>query len=186
MPSELTGVSFALIIIVVAVLLSWLVGVLINFVIKRFSSRTRTSFDDVIIKSVKGPLRIAIIAAGVQLALLQLDFIPDQWREPIEHFFFVVYLLLVYIACFRLISGLAEWYSKEAVSRTETELDDKFLTFFRALANIILTTIAIIILLGHFGVEPSALVATLGIGTLAVALAAQETLSDVILSCTLA
>jgi small-conductance mechanosensitive channel len=35
-------------------------------------------------------------------------------------------------------------------------------------------------MLGRFGIEPSALVATLGIGTLAVALAAQEALSDLI------
>ena len=34
--------------------------------------------------------------------------------------------------------------------------------------------------LGRFGIEPSALITTLGIGTLAVALAAQETLSDII------
>lgn len=103
-----------------------------------------------------------------------------DWEEPIADFLFVVYLLLVYIAVYRLIGGLSKWYADEIVSQTGTDLDDKFLTFFRALANILVTLIAIIIFLGHFGIEPSALVTTLGIGTLAVALAAQETLSDII------
>jgi small-conductance mechanosensitive channel len=81
---------------------------------------------------------------------------------------------------YRLIGGLTEWYGKEVVSKTETELDDKFLAFFRALAILIMTAMAIIFLLGRFGIEPTAMVTTLGIGTLAVALAAQETLSDII------
>ena len=40
--------------------------------------------------------------------------------------------------------------------------------------------IAIIILLGHFNVDVSALVATLGVGSLAIALAAKEVLADMI------
>ncbi|MEN8241527.1 MAG: mechanosensitive ion channel domain-containing protein, partial [Chloroflexota bacterium] len=44
----------------------------------------------------------------------------------------------------------------------------------------LLFTLAIIIILGHFNVEISGLVATLGIGSLAIALAAQAALSDTI------
>jgi len=180
LPSELSNVVIAAIIIVVAIFLSWLTGVVLDFFVRRFSSRTSTKFDDVIIQAVKGPVRIAILVAGFQLALKQIQFIPETWREPINDFFFVVYLMLVFFACYRLIGGISGWYAKEVVHETETDLDDKFLSLFRALANTILVFIAIIILLGHFGIEPSALITTLGIGTLAVALAAQETLSDFI------
>jgi small-conductance mechanosensitive channel len=106
--------------------------------------------------------------------------IPDSWQDRIDNFFFILYLFIAYVAAYRLISGLADWYGSEVIHRTDTDLDDKFISFFRALANILVTVIMIIILLGHFGIEPSALVATLGISTLAVALAAKETLSDVI------
>lgn len=177
---DLTDFTVAVIIILAAILLSWLSGLLLNYFTKRVLSKTTTKLDDVIITSVNGPARLAIIVAGFQLAMAQLSFIPQSWEEPIADFFFVIYLLLVYIAVYRLIGGLAKWYGDEIVSQTGTDLDDKFLTFFRALANILVTLIAIIILLGHFGIELSALVTTLGIGTLAVALAAQETLSDII------
>jgi len=52
--------------------------------------------------------------------------------------------------------------------------------FSRRIAMIILWMIGIITLLGHFDVDISAMVTTLGIGSLAVALAAQESLADTI------
>jgi MscS family membrane protein len=176
----LTDFSVAVIIILAAILLSWFSGILLNYFTKRVFRKTTTKLDNVIIAAVTGPVRIAIIVAGFQLAIAQLSFIPGIWEERIDAFFFVVYLLLVYIAVYRLIGGISEWYGDEIVSQTDTDLDDKFLSFFRALANILITLIAFIMLLGHFGIELSALVTTLGIGTLAVALAAQETLSDII------
>jgi MscS family membrane protein len=176
----LTDFSVAVITILAAILLSWFSGILLNYFTKRVFRKTTTKLDNVIIAAVTGPVRIAIIVAGFQLAIAQLSFIPGIWEERIDAFFFVVYLLLVYIAVYRLIGGISEWYGDEIVSQTDTDLDDKFLSFFRALANILITLIAFIMLLGHFGIELSALVTTLGIGTLAVALAAQETLSDII------
>ncbi|UCG23771.1 MAG: mechanosensitive ion channel family protein [Chloroflexota bacterium] len=180
MPIELQQVLIGLGIIAISIILSLVIGYLLKFVSVRFSRRTLTRLDDVLLASVTGPLRVAIIVAGLQIALNQIDAIQEEWRKPIGDFFFVVYLLIIYVALYRLTTGLAEWYGQEVTSRTETELDEKFLSFFRALANIIISIIAFIILLGHFGIEPSALVATLGIGSLAIALAAQETLSDII------
>jgi len=177
---DITNFARALVIIMGAVIIAWIAGILVKLLRRRIIVRTSTTFDDVIISAVIRPAQIAIVIAGIQLALRQLESIPTDWSKPIADFFFVAYLLLVYVALHRLTTGLAKWYGQEVVSKTESDLDDKFLTFFRALANITVAAIIFIILLGHFGIEPSALVTTLGIGTLAVALAAQETLSDII------
>ena len=50
--------------------------------------------------------------------------------------------------------------------RTETKLDEQLVPFFRRVALIILSVIAFITLLSRFGVDVSAFVATLGIGSL--------------------
>jgi MscS family membrane protein len=173
--------TIALAILIGSVLLSWLVGFVLNLLSKRYFSKTQTHLDDVLVGAVKTPVRIAIVVAGIELTLKQVDIISDsKLQGNIDSFFFAVYLLIVYVALLRLISSIAGWYAEDIASKTETELDDKFLSFFRALANVLMTVIVIIILLGRFGIELSALVTTLGIGTLAVALAAQETLSDII------
>ncbi len=177
---EIKELISAIVILVGALALSWLLIGLLNFVVRRYLARTTTQLDDVIVQTIKNPLRVTIIVIGIDLALNVLSFIPPDWQEGLDNAFFIAYLILVFIAFYMLIGGLAVWYGEEVVFNTETELDDKFLTFFRALARIIVTIIALIILLGHFGIEPSALVTTLGISSLAIALAAQETLSDVI------
>jgi small-conductance mechanosensitive channel len=180
MLSEATNITLAIVFIVGTVVASWVIGLILKVLTRRVFRKTETHLDDAIIEAVSLPVRIAVIVFGFQLAIRQLEFIPDNLSEPINSSFFVIYLALVYLALLRLIRSLTYWYAKEVASQTDTELDDKFLSFFRALANVIVTAIVVIVLLGHFGIEPSALVATLGIGTLAVALAAQETLSDMI------
>ncbi|MGD2057973.1 MAG: mechanosensitive ion channel family protein, partial [Anaerolineales bacterium] len=74
----------------------------------------------------------------------------------------------------------SRWYQEEISERTETDLDNQLIPFFRRLMQIVLVMIALIIMLGHFEADISALVTTLGVGSLAVALAAQETLADTI------
>ena len=180
MSTELSELLIAILILIAAVALSWLVGLLVGFAVKRYAAKTTTKLDDVIIQSVRTPIRIVIVVIGIQLALARLSFIPEDWQIGISNIFFIVYLLLLYTALYILIGGLADWYGNEVVFNTETELDDKFLTFFRSLSRIVVSLVAFVIVLGHFGIEPSALVTTMGIGTLAVALAAQETLSDFI------
>lgn len=180
MLSDATNITLAIVFVAGALVASWVIGFILKILTRRVFRKTQTHLDDAIIEAVSLPVRIAVIVFGFQLATRQLEFIPDNLSDPLNSSFFVIYLALVYLALLRLIRSLTYWYAKEVASQTETELDDKFLSFFRAVANVIVTAIVIIILLGHFGIEPSALVATLGIGTLAVALAAQETLSDMI------
>jgi MscS family membrane protein len=93
--------------------------------------------------------------------------------------------VLIYIFLYRLTSGLIKWYGKEVVHRTETEMDDRFLDLFRYVALIVLTITVVIIILGRYGIDVSALVTTLGITSLAVALAAQDTLGNMISGFTL-
>jgi small-conductance mechanosensitive channel len=64
--------------------------------------------------------------------------------------------------------------------RTESELDEQLLPFFRRVAKVILWVIAIIMVLSHFDVDVSSLVTTLGIASLAIALAAESALADTI------
>jgi small-conductance mechanosensitive channel len=59
-------------------------------------------------------------------------------------------------------------------------MDEQLMPFIRRVGMIVLTLIALIILLSHFDVDVSALVTTLGVGSLALALAAQAALADTI------
>lgn len=168
----------AALIVAAAWLLSWVARYFLTQIVGRLISRTDTELDDVIVKAADFPLRGTILIGGIELALKRLDFISDVWVGNLETIFFVIYALLSFVFIYRLVGGVIHWYGAEVAHKTETDLDDKFLDLFRRLALIVLTTTVGVIILGRFGIEVSALVTTLGIGSLAIALAAQETLGD--------
>ena len=167
-------------IVIGAWIVSWLVWLLLGMVRQRLTNRTQTQLDDVFVKAARLPLRLAIIVWGVELALAQTEAVPEGWTEAVERLFFVLYSLIIYLALYWLISGLINWYAKEVTHLTKTDWDDRFLTLFRRIGLVVLTAVVIITVLGRYGIEISGLVTTLGIGSLAVALAAQETLGDMI------
>ncbi len=80
----------------------------------------------------------------------------------------------------RLFVSVINWYADEIAPNTKSDLDNQLLPFLRRVMMIIIVIIAGIIILGHFNIEVSGLVTTLGIGSLAIALAAQAALSDTI------
>lgn len=180
MTTWLQDLGLALLFIGLGFVLSRLSGLLLRWVTARLVGRTRTQLDDVIIEAARAPLQLTIFVGGAELGISQLSLIPGDWLPEIDRLFFVVYVSLIFMFLYRLVGGLIMWYGREVAHRTHTNLDDQFLGLFRYIAQIGLTVTVIIIILGRYGIEVSALVTTLGIGSLAVALAAQETLGNIL------
>ncbi len=173
-------IGAALAILVGAAILGWLVLFLIDRVFTGLARRTRTSFDDAILDAVRRPLFWLIMFVALRLALDQISFLPPSWQETRQDLTFALNLFVAYLFLYKLISNVAQWYAREIAVRTESQIDEQVLPFARRVLLSLLTVVATIMLLSHFNIDVSALVTTLGIGTLAIALAAQNTLSDVI------
>lgn len=173
-------IGVAVLIILVSWLLSRLSNWFLTWIIQKLAGRTKTRLDDAIVEAGKFPLRLAILLGGLEMALEQLDFLPVTWALQLDSLFFVGYALVIFMFLYRLVRGVVSWYGREIVHKTDTELDDQFLDLFRYIVQIALSAMVIIIVLGRYGIEVSALVTTLGIGSLAVALAAQETLGNML------
>ncbi len=170
----------ATLILTAAAVISWLLLLGINTVMTRFTRRTSSQLDDAILRAFRLPLVLFILLIALRAALARLTFLPNRWNEYVSNGFFVLSLLIIYLLAYRLTRNLIKWYASEIATRTETPLDNQVLPFFRRILLILLTVVAFIVLLGHFEIEVSAFIATLGIGSLAIALAAQTTLSDTI------
>ena len=124
---------------------------------------------------------------GVLLGLLYVFYvmrikglIAETWRKNIGQAFFTLSLIIIVYWLQRASGAFFNWYKLNFASKTKTKLDDKFTPFFAKTTNVILWIIALIILLSHFGININALVATLGVSSLAIALAAQDTISNLI------
>jgi len=174
------GISI-LIVVAATVLVRLLLGFLIDQVLKRLLGERGHTISHTLILPVRAPLNLLALLIALSIAILRLDlpWVAEQ-AASIRNVFFVFYLLTGFSIVWRLISSVTSWYAAEIAPRTESKLDDQLVPFGRRVTLIILSIVVLIILLSRFEVDVSGLVTTLGIGSLAIALAAQETLSDTI------
>ena len=85
--------------------------------------------------------------------------------------------VLAYVSS-RISSLLLDWYSEYVAPTTSTQLDDQLIPSFKRMMPILIYSVAILWALSIFQIAISPLLATLGIGGIAIALAAQPTLSN--------
>jgi small-conductance mechanosensitive channel len=173
------GIS-AGVIVAVLVLGRWFIRLVVLRFLRMITSKTRSSLDNHLVDALHPPLYILAVIYAFDIGFNRIDFLPDAWSGPLAEIFYVLYLLAIFITLGRIVNALGLWYTRVVAPQTETNLDEQLLPFFRRVALIVLAMIAAIILLSHFDVDVSALVTTLGVGSLAIALAAQETLADTI------
>lgn len=173
------GIS-VLVFILTVTLGRWLIRLIFTHVISRLTGFTRTTLDDAIFNAVAPPLYWLAVIYAFRFSLDRLGFISEQFSFDVQQIYFVLFLLIGFAIAWRLIANLALWYEGRLTQGATVDLGRQLMPFLRRVALIILTVIIAIILLDHFQIEVSGLVATLGIGSLAIALAAQAALADTI------
>jgi small-conductance mechanosensitive channel len=173
------GIS-CLVILATALIARWLVRIVLQRGMHRLTDRTQTGLDDALLDALWAPIYGALVLLAIRVGIDRLEFFPGDWNDEIGEAFFVAYFLLGFSVVWRLASRLALWYSEEVAPKTETELDEQMIPFLSRVILIGVSLIGAIILLSHYEVNVSALVTTLGVGSLALALAGQAALSDTI------
>ncbi len=166
------------IIVVFVAVVARVVMLFLDRIVLRITGRTKTELDDLIINAVRTPIFMFIVLLGVRSALIQLSFLNETWRVMLEGVLFVALVSVGYVVLYRLIRDIIGWYVRDLAFEHAT--DEQFLGFLRSVIQLVALTIVGIMIMAHFGLNISALVTTLGVGSLAFALAAQSFLGDTI------
>jgi MscS family membrane protein len=151
----------------------------IKNVLRRVTRRTKITLDDLVLEVVEKPLIFLILIVGFYFGYKQLTLTPD-----VEDIFAIITKNLVTLAMawfvVRLVDKVIEFYLSPLVSKTHTDLDDHLVPLLRKIAKYSLIIIGTLIILSNVGINVTSALAGLGIGGLAVALAAQETLKNIL------
>lgn len=168
----------ALAILIVSILLSKVVYFLISKFIKQFTKRTKSKLDDIVIDKLEEPAMFAIIITGIWYSLNVLSL--SSWLEDLKGaaFYFVVTFNIAWFIV-RLLNAFIDEYLVPYVEKTDSDLDDQLLPVARKSITISVWVLAIIIGLNNAGYDVTALIAGLGIGSLAFALAAKDSISHI-------
>lgn len=89
-----------------------------------------------------------------------------------------VVVALTWIAV-RLTDGLIETYVMEYAEQTESKLDDELVPIVSRVTNIAIITIGGVVILDSIGYDVTAVIASLGVGGVAVAFASRKTMADI-------
>jgi len=168
---------FAGIIILITVVLAKIVNYTVSKIAKHVTSKTSTTLDDIIVKAVQRPIFIGILLGGIFIAIPYIGPL-FVFAAEITLGFGVLYTLFGLWFAIRIVNAGIEWYSTEMAHKTKTDKDDQFLPIIKKVVMGVFGVIALIMILGIFGIEITALIAAMGLGGLAIALALQPTLTN--------
>ncbi|HID93430.1 MAG TPA: mechanosensitive ion channel family protein [bacterium (Candidatus Stahlbacteria)] len=133
--------------------------------------RTKSKLDDILIRSIPRPLTLVLIALGVKVFV-------DTVSLPVNvaRYTRVAMLILFVFGIILFVDGLVVNWIREYRKRIEFVKTSSGV--IKTLFRIIVFGVALLIILDSLGVSISPLLASLGIGSLAIALALQGTLSN--------
>jgi small-conductance mechanosensitive channel len=171
----------ALAIAVAGLVVAWIVARLTRLVVHSFTHSTRTDLDDGLADALRGPFILFIALQGIHLALRTLSYLEDH-RDTIEQAWFALMILVVVFAVRRVVIALVEWFARRPTTEGIPGFDSRSMPFMRRILNVVVVAIGLLLVLDALGVSISPLLAGLGIGGLAVALALQPLLSNVFAS----
>ena len=123
----------------------------------------------------QGPLSLAV-ACGITAPALPLLELPVQLSATLVIALEVAAIGSIVVILYRVVDIATNYFGKQA-EKTETRLDDQLVPLVRKALKISLVIVAFIFVLQNLNVDVGSLLAGLGLGGLAFALAAKDTLS---------
>jgi len=167
--------------VIVAKILYWFT----SSVIKKITAKTKTQLDDLLIDKVEKPVIFIVIIAAYYWAISYLNFPTGPGGEinGMEKLLFklATFALVIDITWMisRILDAVVEEYVVPLTEKSESDFDDQVLPIMRKGIRAVIWIMGIIIGMDNLGIDITAMIAGLGIGGLALALAAQDMVKNI-------
>lgn len=177
----------ALVIVLAFYLLSRPVKALLGWLGQRLIARTETKLDDMILEVVRKNVRALLVLTGLHIAARELrkgvtgeQLTAHQILDYAEALLYIAVVLLFVKIVLGIVHAFINWYLDRLGDGGGSQLRLTLGPLTNKIMNLVIGLVALIIILDHFGINIGSLLVSLGVGSLAVALAAQDTLANMI------
>lgn len=143
---------------------------------RRFVGRTATQWDDLLIQETEKPLSFLFMMLFFWATFnnLMLSVNTNYYLSNILE----VAVLASFVWLFYNLTNVLAQYLQELTTRTDSKLDDQLVPLIRKTLKVFVVVIGIIFIMQNNGINVTSLLAGLGLGGLAIALAAKDTLAN--------
>ena len=160
-------------------------NVVMRVFLGRVARLTPGTLDEELLNVVRGPVVLFIVLSGLFLALLILTNLDSPryslitgYDDQIRRVWLVVVIAEVAYLLYHLLDATMTWYIQSVAQTTETQLDDRLLPPLKRIMPLLVYSLGFLMALSVLNIPISPILAGLGIGGLAVALAVQPTLAN--------
>lgn len=160
-----------LVVFLITVMAGYVIRKIIFLRLAKWAGHTKTQIDDIITAAIRGPFILWFLMLGIYLAL-ELTKFPEHIVNLIGKALLALGIFSVTLVMANIAGQIVKTYS----NKVESALPVTSLT--QNISRIIIFGIGILMILNSMGISITPILATLGVGGLAVALALQETLSN--------
>jgi len=167
----------ACMIIVGAVVVGKVVYWLIGRTIKQMAAHTKTRLDDIVVDMAEEPFVFGIVVLGIWYGLKSLT-LSETADLAVSKSMQALIILDVAWLITRLFDSLVEEYLVPLAHKTASDLDDHIISIIRKGVKISVWVIAFIMAMDNAGFDVFSILAGLGVGGLAFALAAKDAVGN--------
>ena len=151
-----------------------------HVVAQELADRTETPLDNLLLEAAEKPAGWLMYILGTLATVHVLN--PPTAIFPIvsavDHLGRIISILIGAWFLWRLLDGLAAYFTARA-AKTESSLDDQLVPFVAKTLKIFIVITGMLVVAQNMGYSISGLIASLGIGGIAVAMAAKDTIANV-------
>jgi MscS family membrane protein len=143
------------------------------------AGETDTRLDDIIIAAIGTPVQVAIVAVSVYIALKYFGLLPAglQWiLDPRSVTAFYILMAAWIISSF--LHDIISIYGHALAEKSEGDWDDRLVELLKLVITDVIWFVGLILILSVFEINVTPFLAGAGIAGLAVALAAQDIISN--------
>jgi small-conductance mechanosensitive channel len=155
-------------------------GKLLYVLLQRVANRTKYTLDNQLLEVIRPQISSFLLALGFQFATARLEFLDDNLEQLLQTSYFLLYLCVALATVWRADDFLVDWYITGNSEKMNKNLVTQVVPLLKRLAHITLILITGVIVAGYFGTDVLALSAALGLSGFALALAAKDTITNVI------
>lgn len=167
--------SVAMAFLVLALLARHAITKLLFALLRRFATRTKTTFDDKLFQALETPVATLVMVAGIVAALKVLK-LSEASDNALRLGSTVAFSLVVFWMLLRVFGALLD--HAHEVARSRGLAVTAFMPWIKKSLIALVAVLGILLIAQSMGFNVRALLAGLGIGGLAFALAAQDTLAN--------
>lgn len=135
------------------------------------SAKSKGRFDDLLVEALRGPFILWVLILAIHIASLTASF-PDRVTQMIGKILLILWIISLTVVASRLAGSLVKYYGNNLAAALPVT------TLTQSLVRLAVAIAGILVLLDTLHISVAPILTALGVGGIAVALALQDTLTN--------